>query len=247
MVIMANITIEDFKQMSDAEKRKVKREVLVDLLLKSNDTSDLTSAIENLNDLLKTYKAEQEDNSKAIVAMKVELELIKEENCKIKDDYSSRLNQLEQRSRIKNIEIVGLRKPNELESDTSLSVKFLKEVVGADVDTSDIDACHEVPSRRHDKKRVVIVAFKFRCKKDEIMENRSSLRTHNKDLSLDHRVYVNEQLSPQNRRLYAMAAKRKKELGFKFLWTKKGIPLLRKDEHSNVFKILNDDDIAKVS
>ena len=225
----------------------MKREVLVDLLLKSNDTSDLTSAIENLSELLKTYKTEQEENSKAIIKIKVDLELMKEANCKLKSDYSSRINQLEQRSRINNIEIVGLRKPKDSETDTSLSVNFLNEVMDAGVEFSDIDACHEVPSRRQDKKRVVIVAFKFRGKKDEIMENRSSLRAHNNDLSLDRRVYVNEQLSPENRRLYAMAAKRKKELGFKFLWTKKGIPLLRKDENTNVFKILNDDDLSKLS
>ena len=243
---MANITIAEFKQMTEAEKKKVKREVLVDLLLKSGDTSELTNAIENLNQLLKAYKVEQEENSKAIVKMKVDFELMKEENRKLKTDYSSRLNHLEQRSRINNIEIVGLRKPNELETDTSLTVNFLKDVVGAEVESTDIDACHEVPSRRQDKKRVVVVAFKFRSIKDDILKNRSGLRSHNNDLSLDSRVYVNEQLSPENRRLYAMAAKRKKELGFKFLWTKKGIPHLRKEEHSNVFKIFNDDDLSKV-
>ena len=107
---------------------------------------------------------------------------------------------------------------------------------------------HEVPSRRSDHKRVVVCHFKSRQTKDYILskEIKSNLRGYNNGLRVEERIYVNEHLSPENKKTFAMLSKRKRELGYKFLWTKNGICFVRKDESSNVIKILNCDEVAKM-
>ena len=49
-----------------------------------------------------------------------------------------------------------------------------------------------------------------------------ALRERNKDIDVAEKVYVNEHLSPENKRLFAMASKVKKDFDYKYLWTKKG-------------------------
>ena len=96
--------------------------------------SDLATAIKGLTEMVDEYKKECQANSVKIVELKVELELIKNENREIKEDFASRINMLEQRSRINNLEVVGLDKPTELETDTKLTLDFLKEAMKANVD-----------------------------------------------------------------------------------------------------------------
>ena len=205
LIKMATLmTIKEFKELSDVEQKKVKKDVLMKILLASNEQAelnDLKEAILSLTEIIKDHKKQSEDNSLKIVELKVELELVKNE-CQLLKDLLYRRNNLEQRSRNKNIEIVGLRKPNEMETDKSLTMGFLKDVMKANVDVSDIDVLHEVPSRRKDLKRVVIVAFKHRDKRDEILKCKSAVRLYNESLpDQSLRIFVNEQLSPENRRI----------------------------------------------
>ena len=242
-------TIKEFKDLSDNERKKVKKDVLVRLLLAAPDLSDVTVAIQTLSEMVDGFKKEVVNNSTKIIELKVELETVKNENNLLRKNLTSRINNLEQRSRINNIEIVGLRKPNALENETLLAIKFIKDVLKAEVEPKDIEALHEVPSRRKDGKRVVVCHFKSRGQRDSLLngEFKRNLREHNKDLELAHRIYVNEHLSPENRKLFALASKKKHELGYKFLWTKNGVSFARKSENCSVIKIENLDDLANMT
>ena len=46
-------------------------------------------------------------------------------------------------------------------------------------------------------------------------------------------------LTPNNRKIFALAAAKKRELNYKFLWTKNGIIFLRKDESSRIIKCVD--------
>ena len=166
------LTVQQFKEMSDVERKKVKRDALVNIIMSTAtnpEVNKLSDAIKGLTDLIEGYKKETEENSNSIVKMKVELELLKEENRQVKKDFAERLNNIEQRRPITNLEVVGLEKPSNTETDTLVTLKFFKEAMNADVNESDLDALHEVPSRRRDKKRIIVVAFKFRSKRDEVL------------------------------------------------------------------------------
>ena len=48
---------------------------------------ELTSAIKCLSELVESYKKETQQNSEEIVKMKVEMELIRDENRQLKKNY----------------------------------------------------------------------------------------------------------------------------------------------------------------
>ena len=201
--------------MSEHDRKKIKKEQLMQMLLDDEipQMADLTTAIKELTKLVENFRKAQEEDSLVIVKMKTEVELLKDENRTLRRDLTSRINDLEQRSRINNIQIVGLRKPTLMETDAVISVNFLNETVNAEVEMGEIEALHEVPSRRKDGKRIVIVHFKSRAKRDKILaDSKQALREYNKNLEADKRVYINEHLSPGNKKLFAMATKKNMNL-----------------------------------
>ena len=82
---------------------------------------------------------------------------------------------------------------------------------------------------------------------DRKLVHQRNLRQYNNGAEASARVYVNEHLSPGNRKLFAMASQKKSELNYKFLWTKNGTVLVRKDETARVLKIESADDIARMT
>ena len=109
---------------------------------------------------------------------------------------------------------------------------------------SDINICHEIPSKRRDGKRVVICKFMTRKSKLALMKAKKGLSNPLK--YGNNIIFVNEHLSPNNRRLFALASAKKRELNFKFLWTKHGTAHLRKSKGSPVFSITCDVDLDKL-
>ena len=66
------LSIQAFKELSEAERKKVTKDVLVRLLLDSNEPAELSylkEAIVNLTDIVKEYKNQQEENSIKIVEL----------------------------------------------------------------------------------------------------------------------------------------------------------------------------------
>ena len=131
-----------------------------------------------------------------------------------------------------------------------MTLKFLNEQVGENVRHDEMETLHGVPLKRKDKKRIVIVHFKSRARRDEILSScKSKLGDLNKDLDPDNRIYVNEHLSPENKRLFAMATKKKYELGYKYIWSKNGVTFLKKDDSANCpfHKINSEEMINEIS
>ena len=205
--------------------------------------------IDRLNEIVEDFKKGQIEHSQLIVQLKTDLEKEKDENVKLKQDFSMRLNNLEQRTRINNIEIVGLKKPSLMQTDASMSLKLLNDIVGVETSQGDLEALHEVPSKRKDNKRIVVVHFKSRFLRDTVLEkSKAALREYNSNRDIAERVYLNEQLSPENKRLFAQTIKIKHELNFKFVWSKNGKIFFKQDESpsSQFYKITCQDDIDKI-
>ena len=113
------------------------------------------------------------------------------------------------------------------------------EEIGVKVKPLDIEACHRVPSKRKDNKKPLIVRFVNRKIRDNVFKARTKLKSR-KD---GGKIYINEHLSPHNRYLFNLALKRKKEKGYRFLWTKNGTVFLKEDEGSEVLKVVNENDL----
>ena len=69
-----------------------------------------------------------------------------------------------------------------------------------------------------------------------------NLKKDNKDYK--HRgntFFINDHLSPANKKLFELAKTKKKELNYKFQWTKNGYIYLRYNERSPTIKITSED------
>ena len=95
-------------------------------------------------------------------------------------------------------------------------------------------ASHTMPSKRGDGKNIAVCKFISRKTKYDILNAKKSAR----DFKIkDQSVFINEHLSPHNRNLFALAAQKKREYRYKYLWTKEGHVFMRKEERSPVLKI----------
>ena len=153
---------------------------------------------------------------------------------------------MEQYLRVNNLAIVGLP-PTEEEGasieDTLIDIFNSVPDIGKQVTPEDIDICH-MPSDRKDGKLVAVCKFKSRKSKIDILQAKKSLRifTYN-----NHNIFINGHLSPFNRHLFATAAAKKRELDFKFQWTRNGSIFMREDERSPVIKIVSKECILKLA
>ena len=147
-----------------------------------------------------------------------------------------------------NLEFVGLPAPNHGESEETLIINACNDLVGMEnnpVRPEDIDISHPLNSQRRDGKPVHIVRFISRKVKYAILTAKK--QDANRQFKFrDSDVYINEHLSKPNRALFATATGKKRELGYKFLWTKNGVVHMRKDEAANVITINNENDFQKL-
>ena len=163
------------------------------------------------------------------------------------DDLRAQLNEIEQYLRVNNIEIVRLPAPNDGETEENLIINALNSLDGVDnpVRHEDIDISHPLKSNRRDGKPVHIVRFISRKIKYAILAAKK--QDANKQFKFRQSdVYINEHLSRPNRALFATASGKKRELGYKFLWTKNGVVHMRKDETSNIITINSEIDFIKL-
>ena len=157
-----------------------------------------------------------------------------EEIEKLKDE----VNSIQQYLRVNNLEIVGLPAPNNGESEETLIINALNELVGLDdpVGPEDIDISHPLPSKRKDNKPVHVVRFVSRKTKFAILAAKK--RDENRQFKFrNNDVYINEHLSKSNRELFALTQDKKRTLNYKHCWTRGGSIFLRKTDDTDVITI----------
>lgn len=123
----------------------------------------------------------------------------------------------------------------------------LGDTIDESITESNIESCHRVPTRHPDKSNIV-VQFRSSAKRDVALQKAKKMRLTNEDLGLDDStvIYVNEHLTPQNKRLLGAAVAGKKEVAWKFVWTKNGAILARRNENSRTVRIHSEADLLKM-
>ena len=184
------------------------------------------------------------ENSTTIKNLKDSNDILQDDNIFLKSKISSlktEINEIQQYLRVNNLEVVGLPVPDDVYSDEDNLIRTFNLLSDDVYCKNDIDISHVVPSRRNDGKRVVICKFVSRKKKFSILNSKKAKR----DLKLDDNlIFINEHLSGENRKLFAMASERKKLLEFKYLWTKNnGSIYMRKNDGSPPISITCEGDL----
>lgn len=185
-----------------------------------------------------------------------------EENKKLKEEgkkrdqeivsLNKRVDLLEQRSRINNIEISDF--PSTPGEKLVEIVKAIGSKIGVDIVDADIQAAHRVPRFNNGTKNIV-VQMCSRWKKNSFIKacatfrkgnnNKFSAKDINRNLP-DQNVYVSEHLSPRYKVLLAKAKSQAKDKGWKYVWTRDCNILARKDQNCNVVSVTCEQDILAI-
>lgn len=217
--------LDDFKREMRLEMRSVKESVKF-----CSDTCDETKAI---NTELKALRQE-------LGVLLKSNEALKKENKQL----AQRVDELEQYSRLNNLELKGVKSVDNAHD----VVKKLGEVIDEPLCAADIDTCHKITTRVTGESNI-IVRFVRRDKRQAVLAKARKRQITNEMLGLpgSDRVYVNEHLTRANKQLLGATIARKKEMSWKFVWTIGGKIFARKNESSNAVRIADEGDLRKIS
>ena len=156
-------------------------------------------------------------------------------------------NNLEQYGRCETIKIGGI--PKEKDEDAVDLVLKVGQALGISVGETDIEACHRI-SLRGDA--AIICRFASRKMKINFLSNGKKQMAKpiqrkdlgfksNKEMKVD--VFINESLTVRNKLLLKQARDRKKEIGWKYVWTRNGTIYARKEKDIDFVRIKDEQDI----
>lgn len=168
------------------------------------------------------------------------VEILKKENASFKTKIKTcndRINDLEQWSRIDNLEIQGIsERPNE---NIYNVLENLGNAIGCPIPASDVSIAHRVQHFNNNSKqpRNIIVKLQSRRKIYDILAasrkykisspntGRPGIRVND----LGESVFINEHLSNSNKLLFKCTRDAAKNLGYKFTWVRNCTIFVRKN------------------
>lgn len=237
--------IEEFRQEVRREmllsRETIERELRKEL-------RDMKTSLEFFNKQFESLKSELEKTLKENVELKVSNESLKQECLGLRrhvNESEARITLCEQYSRNRNLEIKGVAStPNEN------LVQILGRVgdrLGEPIEAGDIEVVHRVQAKGSSDSNV-IVQFLRRSKRNAVLDKARKKRLSAADLGAGSSgpVYVNEHLCPVLKKLMGMTVQKKREKGWRFVWTNNGKIFARKNELSPVLHVSTEADIAKI-
>lgn len=204
---------DEMKQELKSFRETIEREMRTEIRDLKSEQKEIIKSLENAHDEIGDLKKALDEAAAKNKQLEKTNEALRAK-CSFTDTkvqgIDNRLVQSEQYSRRSNLEIQGVVK-TEHESVASIVAK-IGSAIREPINESDIEVCHRVPTRNAEKTNIV-VQFRSRAKRDNVLTNAKSKRLTNNDLDLNSpaAVYVNEHLCPTLKRLLAMCVKKKYE------------------------------------
>lgn len=196
----------------------------------------LSDGIDKSNELTEKLRDEY-------ASIRKQNELLLEQNKKLNEtvyDLNVRLRNLEQYTRRNNIEISGIpQTPNE---DSFMILKDVGKALGQELKDNDVAAVHRVPTYNTNRAPPIVVQFQARMQRDAWISSFKKKRTLtakeiNPTFPKEQSVYVNEHLSPENKKLLGQLKQKCRERNVKFVWVKDGKFFVKKKEGDKTYKV----------
>lgn len=173
-----------------------------------------------------------------------ENETIKEELLFLKKEITN----VEIANNDRKLEIHGISK-QENEDLRDIVIK-ISENLEQKISKEEIDEIYRIENKTNNKKgNPIVVSFIKKSTKEKflIMRRKRSLYTNEINLQGSRsQIFINEYLTKRIKELLWKTKKLNTENKFKFIWTKNGMILVRKDEHSEIIKISSQEDLEKL-
>lgn len=241
----------DFVTIMD-ELREIKQKVLC-LPGLVNDVNTLKSELAEVKESCEFTSNRLDDCSSRLseVERKLpELESLQDRIQQVCSEVSSLKNELarnDQALRVNNVEIRGvpLRKDENLFS----VMDRIGAVVGYRVDKSYINYIARVPMF-NSKEKSIVVSFTNRYVKEDFIASARIKKSFPAGeigfQGISQNVYVNDHLTPMNKKLLTLTKSSLKAKGFIYIWVKYCKIHVRKDDNSRVYIISSERDLNKL-
>ncbi|XP_070557452.1 uncharacterized protein [Ptychodera flava] len=227
-------------QMSSIESRLETLCKKVDSLSSMSSTlQELQQSVNFMNTFFDDYKTQMQELITVNTALRKKLE-VTESKLKAAEEEIDDLQQYTH----------GI--PETQDEDTDKIVMKVANAVGVSVAESDIDISHRLPKRQGQHTSTIIVRFTRRSVRNNLYKSKKHLRNKNaSDIGLrspvqqNSRIYINEQLTTKNKKLFHEVNKRK-TARWKYIWTQNGHIYLRKEDSSPVVKMKSYEDLHHI-
>lgn len=195
------------------------------------EVGELRNSVAMFNDIFETMKSKQES-------------LVKEnkELSRTNEQLTKQVAELQQYSRMNNVEIKGI--PETKGESCEAILQQIADKIGCPVSPAETDVVHRVPAKSGSK---IIARFCSRQKKVEFASKARKARLTTRSIAMmnqDKPIFVNDHLTPENKRLFAQALALKKEKQWQFLWVDNCRIKARKSTDSRVYRISGVSDLA---
>jgi len=215
------------------------------------DMGELSTSVQFVSDKLDVSNNLMSDMKKQFADIKKDLESEKAKNSLLSLEVQSlkeRVRSLEQYTRKNNIEISGI--PSTPNENVMEIVKDLGSSLGLEVDESQINAAHRIPSYNKERSPALIVQFQKKCQKDLILTKYKEARTLTakqvNPMFPEQRVYIGDHMSPENKQFLAKLKQKCNEIGYTYAWFKEGKFFARKNPGDKCNRINSINDIDKL-
>lgn len=159
------------------------------------------------------------------------------------------IHDLQQRSRNRNVEIFGIEQ-SEGENVIKI-VETLATKLGLNLDG--LDVVHRVPKKDHpgEKKKTIpsiVMQFATRSARSKWLQHRNT-NLMSKDVVANGgttKIFINEHLSPHNKKLLFAAKTKASMFHYQFVWPKDGKIFVKRNESSRTHKILRFADLDRL-
>ncbi|XP_050512079.1 uncharacterized protein LOC126888099 [Diabrotica virgifera virgifera] len=250
-VIVADEDSDDFplEETSSSQTLKVLHSIQKDMASMNIKYGDLLQSVNFCSDSITTF-----ENTISILTNKIkEIEKLTKENLNLRDEVkvlNSRVDTLEQQLRANDVEICGVPF-----IDNENVLKIVSEIGSAidlPITEGDVDSFYRSSTFRTDLPNPIIVKFSKKIKKDAFLAAAKAKRRQNgsfrglKIANISDQLYVNEHLTPKNKKLLRDTKLAAKSKQYKYIWTRNCVIFVRKDDRSQIIKISCDGDIEKL-
>ena len=162
----------------------------------------------------------------------------------------AKLETAEQKSRNCNIEISNL--PEKRGENLMSILENVSNLITQPLSPRDVVAIHRVPlmNPKSTRPRNIVVKLSSQILRDNfIAAARLKKGITSEDLQLSgnpQKIYINEHLTLQNKKLFRQTKEIAKQNGHRFVWIKHGIILVRADVPEAAFTIRSEEDLSKI-
>lgn len=238
---MASVTDEDFEADNHEDLRRFMSEVKRDIRSINEKQEEMLRSLTFFSDKMSDFEQTLTmiaQNSKAIEQLGATNESLKSEMAGLK----SKINEMDQFSRLKNIEIQGV--PVKKDENLIQILNKISTSLGVELPAGKIDSIHRVQSFDKNAPKNIIVECNNRKLRDDLLlavkeKRRAGASAGLRIEGIPTVIYINEHLTAQNKLLFRDTRLVAREKGYKYAWVKNGAVFIRKGEESPIKLIRN--------